>query len=401
MDAIREKSRKKGDPLERIDVLATGHKCASCGNEIAERFSATYQGDILCWECAIDQESTTKNGVEHTTDPAKVVLSESGLYHKSLCDYVINVATGCSHGCKFCYVPSTPNITARQDMLSEQASVSDGQTDWGSYLLYRDDLPERLARKLGRKQKWKTTNRGRGVVMISSGTDCYQDRRAAQITRGCIIELISRGFPVRILTRSPAVARDIDVFQRGIELSEKRDGELIRVGSSIPCLDDKQVKAIEPGAPPPSARLEALRKISQAGIPVYVSMSPTYPTQTYEEFDNLIEEFANLDAEVVFQEPINPRGGNFQMTIKAAEEAGKDHLADELKKISNDREYWVKYSIQQMQWAEELGAKHDVDVHVWPDKQVIKSVGESQAKSLKEQRTAVSPENIADPSLPS
>lgn len=130
-------------------------------------------------------------------------------------------------------------------------------------------------------------------------------------------------------------------------------------------------------------------------------MSPTYPTQTYEEFDNLIEEFANLDAEVVFQEPINPRGGNFQMTIKAAEEAGKDHLADELKKISNDREYWVKYSIQQMQWAEELGAKHDVDVHVWPDKQVIKSVGESQAKSLKEQRTAVSPENIADPSLPS
>jgi DNA repair photolyase len=130
-------------------------------------------------------------------------------------------------------------------------------------------------------------------------------------------------------------------------------------------------------------------------------MSPTYPSQTRDDFDRLLSEFANLGAEVVFHEPINPRGGNFGMTIEAAEEAGQTKLARELERISNDREYWVEYSLQQMEWAEELGEKHGVDVHVWPDKQVIKAVNDEQAELLREQRDAVSPEEVASPPLPS
>jgi len=349
----------------------------------------------------MEASETEVNDIRHNTDPTKVVLGESGLYHKSLCDYVINVATGCTHGCKFCYVPSTPNITARQEMLAEQTTVDDGQQEWGSYLLYRDDLPERLGRKLDRKQKWKQTDRGRGVVMLSSGTDCYQDRRTAQITRGCVVELIDHGFPVRILTRSPAVVRDLDVFQWAVEQSQERDGQLVRVGSSIPCLDEGQVSAIEPGAPAPPTRLQALQTLSDEGIPVYVSMSPTYPTQSREDFDYLLNEFAKLDPEVVFHEPINPRGGNFQMTIDAARDAGEMNLAQELERIRDDHEYWIEYSLQQMRWAEELGSKHGVDIHVWPDKQVIKSVSEEKAQELLDQRDAVSPEEIATPPLPS
>lgn len=401
LDQLREISRTTGEPFDRLDLLETGVSCTQCGSQLKDRFSATFDGKLLCWKCAMNAGQTEQNEIRHNTDPAKVVIGESGLYHKSLCDYVINVATGCSHGCKFCYVPSTPNITARQEMLADQAAVEDGQQEWGSYLLYRDDLPERLRQKLDRKQKWKQTDRGRGVVMLSSGTDCYQDRRTAQITRGCVIELIGNGFPVRILTRSPAVSRDLDVFKWAVEQSQERDGQLIRVGSSIPCLDEDLVGAIEPGAPTPHARLRALNTLSDAGIPVYVSMSPTYPTQTREDFDRLLSEFAALDAEVVFHEPINPRGGNFQMTIDAAREAGETTLADELERISNDREYWVEYSLQQMEWAEELGEKHGVDIHVWPDKQVIKAVGDEKAQELRRQRDAVSPERIATPPLPS
>lgn len=401
LDRIRELSRATGEPLDRIDVFDAGFQCSNCSSKLDERFSATIEGHLLCWSCAMGETANERNDVRHNTDPAKVVLGESGLYHKSLCDYVINVATGCTHGCKFCYVPSTPNITARQEMLVEQAGVTDGQQEWGSYLLYRDDLPERLERKLDGKQKWKQSERGRGLVMLSSGTDCYQDRRTAQITRGCIIELTKHGFPVRILTRSPAVVRDIDVFQSAIERSKDNDGKLIRVGSSIPCLDDEQVRAIEPGAPAPGARLRALKQLSEAGIPVYISMSPTYPTQTREDFDQLLGEFADLGAEVVFHEPINPRGGNFGMTIEAARDAGQSELATELERISNDREYWVEYSLQQMNWAEEFGRKHGVDVHVWPDKQVIKAVDDSTARQLRSQRDAVSPEDVATPPLPS
>ncbi|WP_235063467.1 SPL family radical SAM protein [Candidatus Halobonum tyrrellensis] len=401
LNQLRKASRTTGTPEDRLDIFEAGLDCSQCDSPLEERFSATMEGQLLCWECAMQATEAEQNNIRHNTDPAKVVLGESGLYHKSLCDYVINVATGCSHGCKFCYVPSTPNVTARQEMLAEQAAVDDGQQEWGSYLLYRDDLPERLGRKLDRKQKWKQTARGRGVVMLSSGTDCYQDRRTAQITRGCVVELIDHGFPVRILTRSPAVVRDLDVFEWAVEQSQNQVGKLIRVGSSIPCLDEGQVRAIEPGAPSPQARLRALRTLSEAGIPVYVSMSPTYPTQTRDDFDQLLGQFADLKAEVVFHEPINPRGGNFQMTIDAAREAGETTLAKELERISNDREYWVEYSLKQMEWAEELGEKHGVDVHVWPDKQVIKSVGEKKAQELLRQRDAVSPERIATPSLPS
>lgn len=395
LDNIREMERKNGEPFERLDILRARLSCISCGKTITERFTCGTSGNLLCWKCAMEGQDSTDS-----TDTAKVVLGESGLYHKSLCDYVINVATGCTHGCKFCYVPSTPNITARQEMLKDQAGVDNTQQEWGSYLLYRDDLPERLSRKLERKQKWRQTERGRGVVMLSSGTDCYQDRRTAQITRGCVAELVKHHIPVRILTRSPAVVRDIDLYKEASRRSKNEEGHLVRIGSSIPCLDDEQTKAIEPGAPVPSARLNALQQLSDEGVPVYVSMSPTYPTQNRDDFENLLRKFAELNPEVVFHEPINPRGGNFDMTVQAAREAGQDELATELEKLK-DRDSWVEYSLKQMKWVEELGEELEVNVHVWPDKKVIKYASSKKAEELQDQRKAVSPENIAEVPLPS
>lgn len=368
---IRKLSRDHGKPLERINVLDAGFYCSECGCQIKQRFGAKPDGSLLCWDCV---ESTLPNKesekVTANVDPTKAVLSTSALHHKNLCNYVINVATGCRHGCKFCYVPSTPNIKMRGNMLEEQANVEDGQSEWGSYLLYRDDLPARLAQKLNRKRTWEETDDGRGVVMISSGTDCYQDRRAAQITRGCVIELVKHGRPVRILTRSPAVVRDIDVFKIA-------DG-LVTVGSSIPCLDDEMVRSIEPGAPAPSTRLNALEEISNAGVPVYVSMSPTYPTQDRDDIRELLRTFKErLDPDVVFHEPINPRGGNFEMTVQAARDAGQEELADELAKL-HDRDNWVEYSRRQLTAVEEIGEELDVPIHLWPDKEFVKHVTDRQ-----------------------
>ena len=97
-----------------------------------------------------DQESD-RNGmatadapVERGEDPTEAVLSDSGLDKKYLCDYVVNVATGCSHGCKFCYVPSTPAIRTRPEMLKEHADVDSPQQEWGQYVLYRDDIVDRI-----------------------------------------------------------------------------------------------------------------------------------------------------------------------------------------------------------------------------------------------------------------
>lgn len=382
---VRRVSRETGNPLSRIDLLESDFECSNCGNKIEDRFSADQSGDLLCWTCAMERVNKfDQAGVTHTTDPTKAVLSNSSLHHKNLCNYVINVATGCTHGCKFCYVPSTPNIKMRGKMLESNAGVSDGQQEWGSYLLYRDDLPERLRRKLDRKRKWENEEGGRGVVMISSGTDCYQDRRTAQITRGCVIELVRHGRPVRILTRSPAVVRDLDVF--------KAANGLVTVGSSIPCLDDSLVKAIEPGAPTPTARLSALERISNQGVPVYVSMSPTYPTQTREDLRNLLTEIKDrLDPDVVFHEPINPRGGNFEMTIEAAEESGKPRLASKLKDLRS-REKWIEYSKRQLRTVEELGQELNIPIHLWPDKQFVNHTDEMEDYFRRQREKNTSPE---------
>ena len=222
--------------------------------------------------------------------------------------------------------------------------------------------------------------------MISSGTDCYQDRRAAQITRECVIELVNHNKPVRILTRSPAVVRDIDVFKAA-------DG-LVTVGSSIPCLDDEMVRAIEPGAPAPTTRLNALEEISNAGVPVYVSMSPTYPVQNRDDLRALLREFKErLDPDVVFHEPINPRGANFDMTVEAARDAGQQELATELAKLK-DRDNWIEYSVRQLETVEELGEELNVPIHLWPDKQLIKYLdGEKQDKMREERERMDSPED--------
>lgn len=376
---LREESRDLGKALERIDLSALDLVCSRCNSSISERFGSTQNGDLLCWKCVEKAHNENdQRGVSLTTDPTKAVLSTSGLRHKNLCNYVVNIATGCTHGCKFCYVPSTPNIKMRQNMLEDEVGISDSQGMWGNYVLYRDDLPERLGAKLDRKRKWERTRDGRGVVMISSGTDCYQDKRAAQITRECVIELVNHNKPVRILSRSPAMVRDLDVFSRA-------DG-LVTVGSSIPCLDDDLVRAIEPGAPVPSTRLDALEKISNSGVPVYVSMSPTYPTQERKDLRNLLCEFkSRLDPDVVFHEPINPRGANFNMTIEAAREAGQMGLAEELERLKN-RNNWITYSLQQLEAVKELGEELDVPVHLWPDKQLVNYLDGKIAEEMKYER---------------
>lgn len=389
LNELRQIERRHGNSTERLDLWQAGLLCTECNNEINDRFAANPRSKILCWDCAMDTEVTDQHGIRVNTDPTKSVMSESHLHTKSLCDHVINVATGCRHGCEFCYVPTTPAIDSRDGMLSEQADVDDPQTDWGTYLLYRDDLPERLARVLKEREPddRKQTERGRGVVMLSSGTDCYQDRRAAQITRGVVTELVKHDIPVRILTRSPAVVRDIDLFQEA--------GDRITVGSSIPSFESPLVKAIEPNAPPPMKRWEALDQLQKGGVPVFVSMSPTYPTMDEDDFHKLLSYFRALGEVVVFHEPINPRGANFQQCLDAAQEAGYEEVAEELRKMQDNHQYWVEYALEQLNMVQKVATRFEgLHVHSWPDDELVRATSGQLRSKLKAMQQAVSPESF-------
>lgn len=325
-------------------------------------------------------------------DPTEAVLSESGLDEKHLCDYVVNVATGCRHGCKFCYVPSTPAIRTRPDMLKEEAEVQNPQKEWGQYVLYRDEIKERIDGILDRKQTWKTTEKGCGVVGISFATDCYMDGRAGEITREVVRALAEHDRYARILTRNPILAlQDEDVFHDA--------GDHVTIGSSISCLDANQVGAIEPRAPSPELRLRGLEKFNEIGVNTYVSMSPTYPTMDREDMRGVMDRVADVDPDVVFHEPINPRSGNFQMTVQAAREAGEANLARELDRL-RDREQWLEYSLSQFRWVQELGQELGLPVHLWPDKRHMKLTDGEISRWLKEWKERNSPEDFAGRTMP-
>lgn len=321
-------------------------------------------------------------------DPTKAVLSESGLNSKYLCDYVVNVATGCRHGCKFCYVPSTPNIRTRPEMLEDEAGVEDSQREWGNYVLYRDGLGERLNEHLNRKRTWKRTAKGCGIVGISFSTDPYMDGRAGKITRNVVKALTDHEQYARVLTRNPILAlQDSDVFQEA--------GEYATIGSSIPCMNIDEVLAIEPRAPAPEHRLRGLKKFNELGVQTFVSMSPTYPTEDKEDLREQLKRVAECDPSVIFHEPINPRGANFEMTIEAAKEAEQTDLARELSEL-RDRDYWVNYATTHFRWVQEISEELGLPVHLWPDKELINSASPKVANWLQEWRDRQSPEKFAE-----
>ncbi len=154
--------------------------------------------------------------------------------------YTLHPYTRCSHFCLYCYAtsylgrgPSTP----------------------------KRDFMKRLARDLRRADR-------RLVVEMSTSSDPYPPEEAGLgLTRRALAALLEAGFRVLILTKSDLVLRDLDLISRGP----------VAVSITITTLDDGLAKLLEPGAPPPSRRLECVRRLAEAGVPVSVRVDPVIP----------------------------------------------------------------------------------------------------------------------------
>ena len=276
-------------------------------------------------------------------------LQKSALNKKSLCDYVVNIASGCLHGCTFCYVPSTPSIRTQQKRL-HQKGVDNPQLDWGKYLFIREGIPEKLEKVLTRKRKWENTPSGKGVVLLCSGTDPYQNKQIAEITRQTIKILIKHNKKIRILTRGLLWQKDLDILVN----------PNITLGMSIPCINDELLKKIEPQAPLSSDRYKALEKGYQANCRLYVAMAPTPPMMTLDDFKFNLEKFMQINPEIIFWEPINARGSNGQRMLAA----GLDFAQSVMTKKS-----WAETFTKQWDFIETAATELECldKIHIWPD----------------------------------
>lgn len=188
--------------------------------------------------------------------------------------YGLNPYRGCEHGCIYCYARPF------HEFLGFSAGL-----DFESRIMVKYDAAEKLREKFA-SQNWKPE-----PVTLSGVTDAFQPvERKLEITRQCLQVFAEARNPVGIITKNHLVTRDIDYLQ---ELAEY---QAVHVTISVTTLDRSLARVMEPRTSQPYRRLEAIRKLSEAGISVGVNVAPIIPGLTDHECAEILEAAAEAGA---------------------------------------------------------------------------------------------------------
>ena len=186
----------------------------------------------------------------------------------------VNPYRGCEHGCIYCYARPT------HEYLGFSAGL-----DFESRILVKERAPELLKRELA-SRRWKPQ-----VIALCGVTDPYQPvERRLELTRGCLKVLAAFRNPVAIVTKNHLVTRDVDILK---ELAA-RDAAVVFI--SVTTLDGDLCGRMEPRTSQPHLRLDAVRALSQAGIPVGVLVAPVIPGLTDHEMPAILAAAAEAGA---------------------------------------------------------------------------------------------------------
>jgi DNA repair photolyase len=189
-------------------------------------------------------------------------------------DWSVNPYRGCIHGCAYCYARPS------HEYLGWGAG-----TDFERQLVVKTEAP-RLLRAAFDRPGWK------GELVVFSGvTDCYQPLEAKYgLTRACLQVCAAYRNPVGVVTKSPLVARDIDV------LRDLHEHARVTVNVSIPVFRADRARAVEPYVPSPRRRLKAIEALAGAGLPVCLNVAPFIPGLTEHDLDHLLRAAADAGA---------------------------------------------------------------------------------------------------------
>ncbi len=181
-------------------------------------------------------------------------------------DRSINPYRGCEHGCIYCFARPSHAFLGLSPGL-----------DFETRLIARPDAARVLAQELSAPAYRP------GVIAIGTNTDAYQPiERDRKIMRSVLEVLADFGHPVAIVTKGTLIERDIDI------LAPMAARGLARVGVSVTTLDANLARAMEPRVPAPARRIETIRRLSEAGVPVRVMASPMIPALTDHELEPIL-----------------------------------------------------------------------------------------------------------------
>ncbi|KPF45692.1 PA0069 family radical SAM protein [Rhizobium sp. AAP43] len=182
-------------------------------------------------------------------------------------DRSINPYRGCEHGCIYCFARPTHSYMGLSAGL-----------DFEAKLFAKPDAARLLERELS-KPGYKVK-----PIAIGTNTDPYQPiEREWRIMRQILEVLDKANHPVVIVTKSALILRDVDI------LTSMAERGLVKVGISVTTLDRKLARTMEPRASTPTKRLEAIKALSEAGIPVAIMMAPVIPALNDHEIERVLD----------------------------------------------------------------------------------------------------------------
>ncbi|MCC2597373.1 PA0069 family radical SAM protein [Pusillimonas sp. MFBS29] len=217
------------------------------------------------WGSVVPDDNTPRPATVVSNETAKSIISRNESPDVPF-DQSINPYRGCEHGCIYCYARPTHAFLNHSPGL-----------DFETRLYAKHNAAELLRKELSRPSYVPK------LIALGANTDPYQPiERRLRITATILAVLHEFNHPVAITTKSASITQDIDILAR---MAEKN---LVRVYISLGSLDGTIARTLEPRASAPGARLNTLRKLSQAGIPTGVIVAPVIPALTDHDIEKIL-----------------------------------------------------------------------------------------------------------------
>ncbi|UMR30406.1 PA0069 family radical SAM protein [Massilia sp. MB5] len=221
----------------------------------------------------------------------------------------LNPYRGCEHGCIYCFARPSHSYLGLSPGL-----------DFESRLFAKVNAPELLRGELAKPSYVVDP------IALGVNTDAYQPcERDYKLTRRVLEVLQECEHPVGLITKSALIERDIDI------LGAMAQKNLAAASVTITTLDPKIARTLEPRAAAPARRLRTIKTLSEAGIPVGVSIAPIIPFVTEPDIERVLEAArdagAIMGSYIVLRLPweVNPL---FQQWLEA-------HFPDRAQRVMN------------------------------------------------------------------
>lgn len=280
------------------------------------------------------------HNVEYFTLQSRSLLNRCVSKRRLPFTWTINPYRGCEFACKYCYARFTHEFME----MSEPA-------DFEQKIFVKQHAADLLRRDLRRVKRGE-------VIALGTATDPYQPaERRYEATRAILEEFARhRGFELGIVTKSNLIIRDIDLLQ------EVAKNHALSVHITITTLNIELARILEPRAPRPDLRLEALRRLREAGINAGVSASPVVPgiTDSPADLEAVVRAASQAGAQNIFAGALFLKPSSAAVFLPFLQEKFP-HLVENYRKRFKDRDFVApSYSKRISQLMDSLRLKYKI-----------------------------------------